>query len=93
MTELNKMASSANTIVGGSTFTQEQIDNRTSDYICFDCGLQFLTEEQKKRENITTAHKAKCGLCQQEKTVIHFRHWNYLHAWEICKPFKTNIQG
>ena len=29
-------------------YTQKQIDSRTSDYVCWDCGRKFLTEEQKK---------------------------------------------
>lgn len=31
-------------------FTQKDIDNRTSDRVCRDCGFQFLvTEKQKER--------------------------------------------
>ena len=37
-------------IANSNVFTKEQIDNRTSDYACWDCGLQFLTEKQKKRD-------------------------------------------
>jgi len=58
--------------------SQEQIDNRSSDYVCWDCGRQFLTEEQKKREGVVTAHKSICGLCNEEKSVTNIRHWNWL---------------
>ena len=44
------------------TFTQEEIDNRTSDFICWDCGLQFLQVEQKKRQGVVTVHQSTCGL-------------------------------
>lgn len=67
-------------IVNGSALTQEQIDNRTSDYVCWDCGIQFLTEAQKKREGVVTAHKSICGLCREDKSVTHIRHWNWLHC-------------
>lgn len=59
-------------------YTQKQIDRRTSDYICRDCGIGFLTEEQKKETRITTAHESHCGLCGKLKTVTHIRNWNYL---------------
>lgn len=61
------------------TFTQEEIDNRTSDFICWDCGLQFLQAEQKKRHGIATTHQSTCGLCGTDKPVTHYRNWNYLH--------------
>lgn len=56
----------------------QQVSNRTSDYVCWDCGLPFLTDEQKKREGVVTAHTAVCGLCGKEKGVTHIRHWNWL---------------
>lgn len=59
-------------------YTQQDIDNRKYDYVCFDCGPQFLTEEQKKRETIVTAHMSECGLCGEEKSVTSIRKWNYL---------------
>jgi len=60
-------------------FTKEQIDKRTSDYICFDCGNKFLTEEQKNEETVSTMHMSKCGLCGKEKGVCHMRHFNWLN--------------
>jgi len=60
-------------------YTQEQIENRTSDYVCWDCGTSFLTEKQKKeRSGVVTAHTSECGLCGVKKSVIHIRHWNWL---------------
>lgn len=59
-------------------YTKEQVEERTSDYVCFDCGRSFLSEEQKKRENIVTAHKGECGLCKEEKSVTNIRAFNWL---------------
>lgn len=70
-------------IVNGVAITQSQIDNRPSDYVCWDCGRQFLTEAQKKREGVVTAHKSACGLCKEEKAVTHIRHWNWLYPPKI----------
>lgn len=59
-------------------YEKNKIDSRTSDYVCFDCGLQFLTEEQKKRNGVVTAHESVCGLCQKNKIVTHIRNFNWL---------------
>lgn len=61
-------------------FTKEQIDNRTSDYICWDCGHKFLTEDDKKNGvgNVVTAHESECGLCGKITSVTHMRTWKYL---------------
>lgn len=59
-------------------FTQEQIDNRTSDYVCFDCGSEFV-ENNKQKETVVTARFSKCGLCQKTAVpVTHIRAFNYL---------------
>jgi len=60
------------------------IEARTSDYVCIDCGIQYLTEEQKNSGelSVATAHKADCGLCGTETTVVHIRHYNYLYKPE-----------
>ena len=61
-------------------YTKKQIKERTSDYICFDCGFDFLTEEQKTGEGAcVTAHKSVCGLCAEEKSVTHIRTFNWLN--------------
>ncbi len=60
-------------------YTKEQIDNRTSDYVCIDCGVPFLTEKQKSEGGHgTTFHKTVCGLCGKEGSVTHIRHYNRL---------------
>lgn len=60
-------------------YTQEQIDNRKSDYVCFDCGVLFLTEEQKKGEGSqVTFSVSECCLCHQEKGTTNIRHYNRL---------------
>jgi hypothetical protein len=60
-------------------FSQEEINNKTSDYICFDCGKLFLTEEQKKEEKIVTANLGFCCLCGENKLLSSIRHFNWLN--------------
>ena len=61
-------------------YTKKQIKERTSDYICFDCGFEFLTEKQKSGEGgAVTAHKSNCCLCGEEKSVTHIRAFNWLN--------------
>lgn len=67
-------------------YTKEQIENRTSDYICWDCGNEFKTPEQLTRESVVTQHTENCGLCGEEKPVTHIRAFNYLNY----PPEKTN---
>lgn len=60
-------------------WTEEQINNRKSDYVCFDCGIEFLSEEQKGKRCVVTAHFGTCCLCgEQDKTVTHIRTFNWL---------------
>ncbi len=47
--------------------TRQEIENRPHDYICFDCGRDFLIEEQKEIDMITTCHLGECCLCGEEK--------------------------
>lgn len=59
-------------------FTQEQISNRTSDYVCFDCGSEFVSGN-KQKETVVTAHFSTCGLCQKPSVAVtHIRAFNYL---------------
>jgi len=60
-------------------FTLKQINDRTSDNICFDCGIEFLTDKQKAIGGVVTAHKGECGLCGKEKSVTDMRRFNYLN--------------
>ncbi len=61
-------------------FTQDQIDKRTSDYVCFECGVQFLTPEQKSgnRFHAVTFHMGDCCLCRKHVSVTSIRHYNRL---------------
>lgn len=69
-------------------FTQAQIDNRKSDYVCFDCGVQFLTEEQKKNDGrVATFSVSECCLCGEEKGTTNIRTYNYLR---IPKQYLQN---
>ena len=55
-------------------------DNRTSDYCCVECGIQYLTPEQKERNHITTFHVSECGICGETKDVCGIRNYNYLRV-------------
>lgn len=60
-------------------FTQKQIDDRKSDYVCIDCGVQFLTDEQKKAGGYpTTFHQGECCLCEKDKSITNIRRYNWL---------------
>ncbi len=58
--------------------SKKQIKNRTSDYVCFDCGRLYLTPQQIKNAGVVTAHTGECGLCHQAKSITHIRAFNYL---------------
>lgn len=60
------------------TYSPEQINNRKSDYICWDCGIPFQTEKQKQQKSIVTAHNGNCGLCNEVKGVTYIKLFNYL---------------
>ena len=55
--------------------TQEHI---MGDYICYPCGLPYLSEQQTKEHHIHTYHIGECGVCGQEVPVTHKRAFNYL---------------
>ena len=60
-------------------YTKEQVENRITDNVCFDCGKQFLTEQQKKiKYDGVTFHEGVCGLCEATKSVTSIRRYNYL---------------
>lgn len=57
------------------------VSTRTSDYVCVDCGINYLTEKQKESGGqCHTFHLSECGLCQQIKPVTHMRAYNYLRV-------------
>ena len=55
--------------------TQEHI---MDDYICYPCGLSYLTEQQTKMHHVYTYHLGECAICKQEVPVTHKRAFNYL---------------
>lgn len=57
---------------------EDKVRKRTSDYVCVDCGVPFLTKRQRKKAIITAFHKGECGLCNEEKAITHIRAYNYL---------------
>lgn len=60
-------------------FTHKQIDDRKSDYVCIDCGVQFLDDKQKARGgSVTTFHQGECCLCGKDKSITNIRHYNWL---------------
>lgn len=60
-------------------YSKKEIESRKSDYVCFDCGIEFLSDKQKSIGGVVTAHVSKCGLCGQEKSVTHIRTFNWLN--------------
>lgn len=58
---------------------QKQIEARKSDYVCFNCGIQFVSKEQKKGLVYgVTFFEDNCGLCGDFTGVTNIRHYNYL---------------
>ncbi|MAG50019.1 hypothetical protein CL621_00055 [archaeon] len=56
---------------------------------CFDCGREYLTEEQKNKNGVVTAWLGVCPICKRSTTLTSIRHFNYLKkANEIIN--KTN---
>jgi hypothetical protein len=58
-------------------------------YICLDCGNEFLTEAQKERRLqdplIVTMHQDVCLWCGQEIGVTHIRAFNWAQKRKIIK--------
>jgi len=46
-------------------------------YICIECGVKYLSEEQKKRSNIATFHDGECVECKSFKSVTDERLYNW----------------
>lgn len=57
-------------------------EDRTSDYVCASCGVQFLSEEQKKQGGVSTFSISECGLCGEKTHTTHIRRYNYLNKKE-----------
>lgn len=70
-------------------YTQEQIDNRTSDYVCFDCGRPFI-QGLEDRSGVSTFHNSECGLCGEVNGVTHIRNWDWLR---LTKRKKTSLEN
>jgi len=58
-------------------------EDRTSDYVCANCGIPFLTEKQKSEPRICTVFIDTCGLCGKKEAVTHIRNYNYLNKKEL----------
>lgn len=62
-------------------FTAVQVEARTSDYVCFECGRQFLTDKQLGEPGRpVTASTSECGLCHAITSTLHRRHFNWLRV-------------
>lgn len=60
-------------------YTQEQIDKRVTELVCFDCGYPFI--EHLCHEGVLTVatfRKGICCLCLEEKSITHIRNYNNL---------------
>ncbi len=61
----------------------EQGQDRSSDYVCIECGVQYLSDRQLRNGgNDTTFFMGECGLCGEEKSITSIRHYNYLSPKE-----------
>lgn len=47
--------------------------------VCSDCGIPYLTEEQKKETSVSTFYTDRCCKCKEVKLVTSVRHYNYLN--------------
>ena len=65
------------------------VEQRTSDYVCIDCGVPYLTEKQKKEGGVCTFHVGECGVCRETTSITHMRHYNYLTKVNDGR-FRTN---
>lgn len=64
---------------------EDKVRTRTSDYVCVDCGQQFLNAKQRANPRVCTFHQSNCCLCGEEKGVTHIRNYNYLNT-AYAKP-------
>lgn len=69
-------------------YTQQQVDNRLSDRVCWECGYPFLTDYQKSLGKQIGMGEGKCGLCRKNKPISHISDWNYLRLPEV--KYKLN---
>lgn len=54
-------------------------EERTSDYVCVKCGVEYLTKQQKKENSVATFSLGICGMCGEQAATTHIRNYNYLH--------------
>lgn len=64
------------------TIAEKGVEERSHDYVCFDCGIHFLTAKQKQQRAgyATTFHMGTCCLCGMRKGITHIRHYNWLNS-------------
>jgi len=53
-----------------------KLDNKV---VCIDCGVKYLTANQKIRAAVCTFHEGECCVCGKIKSVTSIRHYNYLN--------------
>jgi hypothetical protein len=56
-------------------------------YICYACGIKYLTREQREQDRVSTWHEGTCCECGHEASVTHVRAYNY------CKPKEDHAPG
>jgi len=49
-----------------------------NDYVCYPCGLPYLTEQQTKMHHVHTYHLGECAICGHKVPLTHKRAFNYL---------------
>lgn len=52
---------------------------KTSNTVCFACGVNYLTGEQKRHgSSAISFNRGFCTVCKQVKSVTHIKYYNYL---------------
>lgn len=59
--------------------SRDNIQELKNEVVCVDCGVKYLTDEQKKRVGVATFNEGKCCVCGNIKSVTSSRHYNYLN--------------
>lgn len=68
--------------------------NEENKVCCVDCGVKYLTQDQKKIGYPVTFHRAKCCVCGKTKDVTSIRHYNNLiNKKPVDEALSTNQKG
>lgn len=62
-------------------------------YICTDCGIKYLSKEQKNENRVVTFHLGTCDECGEKKAITHERHYNYRNNPDDDARMRTIMQN